>query len=94
MKFDHVGKVLRLNAPDWYERKDFLYWLNDLSKPTATWHISGEEPGEYSDVFVTFDHGEGSDADSIPEGIWEEIKKVAAEHCFDEGLVWITNIPE
>ncbi len=86
-----VGKVLRIDARDWYRRKDFLAWLNS-PKPIATWHTKGKPVGEYSDVFFTFDHGEGSDRDSIPEDIWQEICRMAAEHGVEDGLVWVANL--
>jgi hypothetical protein len=86
---------LRINAPQWYQRQDFLDWLNQPS--TATWHRKGEPPSEYSDVFVTIDGEEGSDAngvspDSIPEDIWREIVEAARRLGIDYGIVWLSNV--
>jgi len=91
--FKYVGRVLRIDASEWYQRKDFMDWLNS-GKPIATWHRKGEVPGEYSDVFITFDHEEGSDRDSIPEDVWQEICRIAREQHFEDGLVWIANLED
>lgn len=62
--------LVRINAPEFFEREDFQEFLNravdpDTDDTTATWHQSGE-PNDYSDLFVTYDNGEGSDA--LPPG--------------------------
>ena len=91
--FNYIGRVLRLNAPFWYRRKDFLDWLNS-GKAIATWHKKGEVPGEFSDVFFTFDHEEGSDRDDLPEDIWQEVCAIAKEQGFTDGVVWVSNLQE
>lgn len=64
---------LILNAPELFERPDFLAWLNDPENRVATWHKKGEEPGEYSDVFVLVDSDyEGPESD-MPEDVWKAI---------------------
>jgi hypothetical protein len=85
---------LRINAPEWYARADFMRWLTEDRR--ATWHIRGNtSPDEYSDVFVTFDHGEGSDYDTLmPDDIWEAITKAAHDCGVDDCIVWISNIEE
>lgn len=71
-------QAVHIMAPPWYEREDFLDFINGRresqgdSRP-ATWHLEGQEADEYSDVFVTYDGEEGSDADHIPPDIWEAI---------------------
>ena len=86
-----VIPCLRINAPEWYQREDFRAWLNGAGR--ATWHTRGELPSEYSDVFITFDHGEGSDYDVLmPEDIWQEISAAAAANRLEDGLVWISNV--
>lgn len=86
-----LGRTLRLNVPEWYQRPDFLAWLNEPGR--ATWHKRGEPATEYSDVFFTFDHEEGSDFDLLmPEDIWTAICKQAEIHGFSYGVVWISNV--
>ncbi len=92
-KLDSVGLVLRINAPDWYDRKDFVAWLSDENNLVATWHERGEKPNEFSDVFVTYDDGEGSDS-NMPQDIWAQICQFAEEAHFSAGLVWISNLEE
>lgn len=91
---------LRIDAPEWYLREDFRDFLNgnregQQNKSPAMWHQRGAEPDEMSDVFVTFDNGEGSDAEGcIPDDIWEAICAIAKKHGFEEGIVWIANVGE
>jgi hypothetical protein len=87
---------LRINAPEWYDRDDFRAWLNaEGAQRRATWHERGTEPTEYSDVFVTFDSGEGSDYDTLmPDDIWEAITKAADEVGLSDCIVWISNLQE
>lgn len=88
--------LIRVDAPVWYAREDFLEWLD--TDGTATWHVKGSPPTEYSDVFVTFDQGDGSDspvstmAPAIPEDIWEELCKIVSAAGLDECLLWIRNL--
>jgi hypothetical protein len=90
------GMCLRINAPEWFKRDDFAEWLS--SDKTATWHEKGTIPGEYSDVFVTIDGDEGSDAwqgpssDTIPKDIWAEIVAAAKRLGINDGIVWISNV--
>lgn len=96
--------LVRINAPDWYEREDFMKWLNHRGEfnwaHPATWHCSGQPPSDYSDVFITFDEGSGSDAPtteddlrpSIPEDIWKMIVAAVKAEKIDECLVWISNL--
>lgn len=66
-----VGLVV--NAPEAFERDDFRAWLDEPSRRTATWHRPGEEPHEYSDVFVLVDGGYEGDASDMPRDVWEAI---------------------
>jgi hypothetical protein len=102
MNVQYVAQVLRIDAPEWYRRADFLDFLNGRrpiqgGKPPATWHTPGAEPDEYSDVFITIDcHDmgcEGSDGPpDLPEDIWEEICVAARTQHITYGLVWIANV--
>jgi hypothetical protein len=98
--------LVRINAPEFFEREDFQEFLNravdpDNEETTATWH-NGGEPGDYSDLFVTYDNGEGSDAlpsdgdDSdmnlIPQDIWDEICEEMENRGVDHALLWISNL--
>lgn len=68
--------ALVINVPHFFKDPAFVAWLNNPA-PKFTWHKSGNEPSEYSDVVVLVDpslNGEGSDSD-MPEHCWEEIIK-------------------
>jgi hypothetical protein len=94
------GKVLRLNAPDWFAREDFVAWLNAPS--TATWHRKGQDKvGEMADAFFTHCDGDGSDSpmpdsSGIPDDIWQEICQLAVSHFGDDSecLVWVSNLQQ
>ena len=93
MPFDpcHVGRYVQINVPEWFARKDFMAWLNNPESGVATWHTLGKPACEGSDVFMTFDHGDGSEfeADGFPADIVQMIK----ENFVEEGhlLLWLTN---
>jgi len=90
---DHNLKALRIDAPDWYAREDFRTWLNQPH--TATWHHKGGQVGDFSDVFTTYDNGEGPDANAdgvIPDDIWEFICKTCEKQNLSYAVIWITNI--
>ncbi len=86
-----VYQCFEINAPSWFSRDDFQKWLNEPF--TATWHKKGEPPNEMSDVFLTFDHKEGSDAEDLPEDIWENICELVGPRC-DFCVIRITNLQE
>jgi hypothetical protein len=98
MSFNHMPLV-RIDAPEWYEREDWMEWLNNrtpMNHP-ATWHVEGEKPNEYSDVFFTYcvdeggsDYGEGKP--SIPDDIWHQIEALIKAQDIDECLVWVSNL--
>lgn len=103
-KAAEIATLVKINAPDWYERADFVAWLRGKAgtgPPPATWHSpENEEPGEYSDVFVTIElgspvmsFGEGSDSD-MPADIWDELCQVVEAAGVQYGLVWVSNIEE
>ena len=64
---------LVMNTPEIFKREDFQAWLNDPSRPTATWHRKGKEPGEYSDVFVLVDANHDGDSSDMPSDVWRSI---------------------
>jgi hypothetical protein len=84
---------VRINVPQWYEREDWNNFINRVngSRP-ATWHEPGSNPTEFSDVFVVYDGGEGSDADDIPGDIWAEIGSIVKEYGLPYAVVRITNV--
>lgn len=54
------GRVLQINAPEWFAIPAFVEMINRGSQPeieqrVATYHNHGSAPGEYSDVFLPFD---------------------------------------
>ena len=89
---------IKINVPQWYEREDFQKWLNDRAAGIrtdirlATWH-QYDEPGEYSDIFVTYDHDEGSDLEEMPKGCWEDLCRVCKERGIKHAVLWLTNLP-
>ena len=84
-------QVVSIVAPQWYEREDFRQFIDDPTSRLATWHPKGKPPSEFSDVFVTYDDGEGSDSD-MPAEIWEEICSICRQLHVKYGLVWIKNL--
>ena len=82
--------ALKLNVPAWFEREDFQEWLNERGKP-ATWHVKGAEPNDYSDIFMWFEDGEGSDSD-MPEKVWDELCALCKTQAFRAGVIWLTNL--
>lgn len=87
--------LVRINAPELFRDPEFVAWLNRPSgNRTATWHVKGQEPDEWGDVFFTYEDGEGSDAD-MPERIWDDICELLRPHVGCEAcFVWLTNIEE
>jgi len=92
--------LVRINAPEWYQRPDWLLWLNSHTPDNhpATWHFPGTKPHELSDVFFTFCDGEGSDwpggkdKPGIPDDIWKIICDICEDAKIDECVVWVANI--
>lgn len=85
-------QAVRIDTSEWFDRPDFMAWLNDATPGhPATWHTPGQPAGGLSDVFVVFDHGEGSDDQSIPEDIWAKICTVCDLYKVEYGIVWIVN---
>lgn len=85
-------RSLRIECPAWFARADFQQYLNEYrtTRPIATWHLGGA-PGEMSDVFMTYDEGEGSEFDVLPEDIWEEICQLCTSAGIAHGVVWLVN---
>jgi hypothetical protein len=88
--------VVRIDAAGWYQRADFIAALESGS--VATWHTPGHEPGDLSDAFVTYDHGEGSnmcgppELGCLPDDIWEDICQQMKELGVEQAILWITNL--
>lgn len=61
MKIENsTGKVLRINAPEWFQLPSFQAFLNKRTHPhqkvrVATYHRYGDPPNSWSDVFVPFE---------------------------------------
>lgn len=88
--------LLRIDAPEFYKDPAFVSWLNDTEKIKATWHQRGEDPTDWSDVFVTYCDGGGSDSD-MPEHIWNRICEIVKQEVGTyeyECLIWISNVNE
>jgi len=93
------GNLLKVNAPEFFRRDDFAIWLNNASvsipdpalpSRVATWHYPGPI-NEYSDVFVTYDNGEGSNSD-MPEDIWQSLCRLCESYGVSDCVIWITNL--
>lgn len=94
---DSKEEVVKINAPEFYLRDDFLNWLNDPS--TATWHAPGTPAGDMSDAFLYITTGEGScseeiGATGIPEDIFNILDHMLTEQYGPhvEILVWLKNL--
>ena len=88
-------QLVRLNAPSLFADPEWRAWLNHPQSGPATWHARGEEPGDYSDVFIHYggahwdeQHGfiaEGSDYPSqenrpgIPDRIYALLAEAVRE---------------
>jgi len=93
---------LKINVPDLFEDEDFREWLNGLrdhpehATKIATWHKGGI-PTEYSDIFMTYDQGEGSDFGyddqyGLPQRAQERLTVACKVANFKSGLLWLTNL--
>lgn len=87
----HRHPCLRINVPDLFEDEDFVAWLNHPESIIATWHVKGQKSNDYSDIYVSYDNGEGSDAD-MPEHCWDLICKICEEEGFRHGILHLTNL--
>jgi hypothetical protein len=86
------GNYLRINMPDMFLDPEFVAYLTNPAQVLATWHLkSDSSPHEYSDCFMQFDSGEGSNSD-IPEKWWDLICELCKEKEFETGLLHITNL--
>lgn len=91
--------LVRINAPDWYKRADWLKWLSTHTPQChpATWYRGGE-PDEMSDVFFTYggdsdggsDYPGTEDNPGIPDDIWQEIMSMIPKE--EECLIWVSNL--
>lgn len=90
---------LRLHVKHWFGRQDFQLWLNAHTttqgyRSHATWHQDWPgygKPGEYSDVLVFWDGGEGSDFEIMPEDIWDEITRICEQRGLGFAVIWLVN---
>ncbi len=83
--------AFKMNMPELFAREDFRVYLNDRNNNMATWHPHGEEPGEYSDVFIHYDNGEGSHSD-MPG--WDLVVAAMTKAGIKYGIVQITNLDD
>lgn len=87
---------LKINCPELFADPEFAAWvlsgsLSQSGNKLATWH-SGPDMHEFSDVFVTYDHGDGSDADYIPEHCWAKLCETAKAAGVEYAVLWLTNL--
>lgn len=92
MQAERIG-CLKVNYPELFEHPTFITWLND-PKGATTWHQKGTEAGDYSDVFITYDHGDSGDSEYLEGEVWEKICDVADQNGLSYGIIWITNLDD
>lgn len=88
--------LVRIDDDELFKMPSFIEWLNDTDRNQATWHVKGEDPGEYSDCFLTYasEHpGDSSDGD-MPEEAWRRLVSLMAEVRMEdtECVVWLSNL--
>ena len=79
--------------PEMFADKEFAAYLNHPDTNIATWHYMGMV-NEYSDLFLTYDNGDGSEAVGMPKVWWERICAICKEAGLKYALVHITNLEE
>ncbi len=82
---DHFGLHVQLDAPEFFQRKDFLEYIE--TQTVFTWHTPGKAPNEWSDVAVLVEPnlaGEGANSD-LPEDIWNTILEALKARFGDNG---------
>ena len=57
----------------------------------ATWHAGGE-PRENSDTFMTYNNGEVSDYQNLPEDILDSIDAACRQRDVKWAVIWLTNV--
>ncbi|WP_342632757.1 hypothetical protein [Marinobacter alkaliphilus] len=80
-----IGFHVVLNAPEFFERKDFVDYIE--REPVFTWHRPGKLPGDYADVVVLVEpslNGEGTESD-LPDDIWNTVLGVLRQSFGDNG---------
>jgi hypothetical protein len=96
MKIEQL-ECLSINCPEWFARPDFQAWLQNAiaTQSLATWHKAGDAPNEFSDTFITYDNGDGSDFDeNFPEDIHAELVRICQHRLFQYGILRLTNLEE
>ncbi len=98
-----IATCVIVNAPEWFQRDDFQAWrrgcVAEQAGGPATWHPEQEGPGDYQDVFITFDRGpnpdprngdwEGSDDFGLPDDIYAALGEVLRLAAARYGVIWI-----
>ena len=96
MKLHSEFQGVRIDAGELYRDPEFAVWLNDRTRNQATWHLKGQPPGDFSDIFMIIDHGSGSDED-MPEHCWEQLLAFLKASGYDPEhsalVVWLANVP-
>jgi hypothetical protein len=94
-------EVIAIDAAFLFRDQAFLDWLDNDALNIARWHLPGEKPNEYSDIFMTINFPcEGSEyggdpARCMPEHCWDAIMEVLRLRGLrdgDEKLIWLRNL--
>lgn len=90
------GRTIEIDAASMFKDKGFQAWFKaHRKKGLATWHV-GRKLGEFSDVFLVWDHGECGDYDNcepaMPKRCIDAIAAVCAKHDFHYGIIRLINI--
>jgi hypothetical protein len=100
LQIEDMHSWLDISCPEVFERTDFRKWLARMAgHGLATWHHAGQEtPGEYSDVFVIYDHDEGPDAPTgntpetgMPQPVWNAVCKICKAAGVGYAIVRLKN---
>jgi hypothetical protein len=87
------GKFITLHKAEWFERADFIAWLNHPDTKEVVWHTKSKLPNSDLDIILYYEGGTGSfdfNSDIFPDDIRYHLYK--AVENYDECLVWLQNV--
>lgn len=96
---EHVP-CLRVHAAELFEMPQFQVWVKEnIGSGLATWHFQNHaEFGEYSDIFIVYDHGEGPESpyaeNGMPKECWDLVCELCDKCRVDYAVLWLLNFPD